>query len=103
MTANPVVRVTPRGAAKIREFAEGAGLDPPLGLRVEVIGGALSGFAYDLFFDRPSPDDVRVETEGVQILIGPTSVGHLRGSSIDWIEGDNGAGFRIENPNEPEK
>jgi iron-sulfur cluster assembly protein/iron-sulfur cluster insertion protein len=50
-------------------------------------------------FDAPKPDDQRLECEGVSVLMDPTSLAYLSGSSIDFDDGLHGKGFEIKNPN----
>jgi len=68
-------------------------------LRVFVEGGGCSGFQYGMSFDLPKNDDQVVETEGVQVLLDPTSLAYLNGTSIDFDDGLQGKGFEIRNPN----
>jgi iron-sulfur cluster assembly accessory protein len=103
MTSDLLICVTPRAAAMVHRYAREAAVDDAMSLRLEVIGGAASGFAYDLFFDVPGPDDTVIEGQGIRVVVGVERLHLLAGSVIDWVEGSNGAGFRIANPNEPEK
>lgn len=100
---NSLIEITQLAAEKLAQVRAENAIDDKLGLRVDVVGGATSGFAYDLFFDSPQPDDKVVENRGVRILLRPDSLDYLRGTTINWAEGDNGAGFILYNPNEPEK
>lgn len=68
-------------------------------LRVFVEGGGCSGFQYGMSFDLPKPDDQILDTEGVQLLVDPTSLAYLEGTSIDFDDGLQGKGFEIRNPN----
>ena len=95
--------ITERAAAQIRAMRESSKIDESMHLRVDVIGGADSGFAYDLFFDVNERNDTVIQGYGVTVLVRPDSSPYLEGSTLDWVESDNGAGFLIENPNEPEK
>lgn len=100
---NPLIEITQLAAEKLTQIREENGISDELGLRVDVVGGATSGFAYDLFFDSSQPDDTFAESQGVCILLRLDSLSYFRGTVIDWVEGDNGAGFILNNPNEPEK
>lgn len=68
-------------------------------LRVFVEGGGCSGFQYGMSFDLPKQEDQTFETEGVRVLIDPTSLAYLNGTSIDFDDGLQGKGFEIRNPN----
>lgn len=73
--------------------------DPQKRLRVLVESGGCSGFQYGMSFDEAKPDDTQLESEGIQLVIDPTSHAYLDGSSIDFDDGLQGKGFEIRNPN----
>lgn len=68
-------------------------------LRVFVESGGCSGFQYGMSFDEAKADDTTFESEGVKILMDPTSLAYLNGSNIDFDDGLHGKGFEIKNPN----
>ncbi len=68
-------------------------------LRVLVESGGCSGFQYGMSFDEAKPDDQGCESEGVKIVLDPTSAAYLAGTSIDFDDGLQGKGFEIRNPN----
>lgn len=68
-------------------------------LRVLTESGGCSGLQYGMSFDEAKPDDQTFESEGVKILIDPTSLAYLDGSHIDFDDGLQGKGFEIKNPN----
>ena len=97
--ASTVFTLTDDAAAKVKSLIEAEG-NPELALRVAVRPGGCSGFSYEMFFDTDvAPDDVRIEQDGVTVLIDPASVQHLGGASLDYKDGLQGAGFTINNPN----
>ncbi|KPH04339.1 hypothetical protein AOG23_33745 [Rhizobium acidisoli] len=87
----------------IKGFAVKAGLPEDMPLRIDIIGGADSGFAYELYFDRPGDGDIVISTGGRQLAVSPDVAYYLDGSTIDWVASENGSGFYIDNPNEPDK
>jgi iron-sulfur cluster assembly protein len=93
-----VITLTPQAAEKIRTLAE---QDPEARvLRVAVEGGGCSGFQYAIGFDAAAePDDVNVESHGVQVVIDRTSLPYLAGSTIDYADGLMSSGFSFDNPN----
>jgi iron-sulfur cluster assembly protein len=95
--ADTKLTVTPEAAMKVREFA-GEDAEETY-LRIGVLGGGCSGFKYQLAFDVPTDEDERFEDEGVTVVIDPASLPYLRGVTVDFEDGLNGAGFRIDNPN----
>jgi iron-sulfur cluster assembly protein/iron-sulfur cluster insertion protein len=54
---------------------------------------------YGMSFDESKPGDETFSSEGEIILVDPASLGHLRGSNIDFDDGLTGKGFEIKNPN----
>lgn len=70
------------------------------GLRVAVRGGGCSGLEYALdFTNETRPGDTVFEIEGLKVYIDMASVTYLRGTSIDYVSGLNGTGFKFHNPN----
>lgn len=70
------------------------------GLRIGVVGGGCSGLQYLLDFTPGRMDGDWVNQQnGVQVMIDPFSAGHLAGTTIDYVDGLAGTGFRFENPN----
>jgi monothiol glutaredoxin len=60
-----------------------------------------STFRVDLYFAPAKTGDLKVTANGVEILVDPSSARRADGVSIDYIEGPDGAGFKVENPNAP--
>jgi iron-sulfur cluster assembly protein len=92
------VTVTPKAAAQIRKalLKRGGGV----GLRVAVKTSGCSGYAYALeFADAPSDEDLRFESEGVQLLVDARSLPMLDGTRLDWVREGLNEGFKFENPN----
>ncbi len=74
--------------------------NPNLKLRVSVYGGGCSGFQYTFSLDEEAgPADRQVEKDGATLLIDQTSYNYLAGSSVDYVEGLEGAMFVVNNPN----
>jgi len=93
-----MITLTARAARQVESMRTAQG-DPNKQLRVFVEGGGCSGFQYGMSFDQPKDDDRVFETEGVQVLVDPTSLAYLSGTSIDFDDGLQGNGFEIRNPN----
>ncbi len=95
-----MVTLSETGAAKVHEFLGaqqgGVALD---GLRVGVRGGGCSGFQYQLAFDEQRENDVVFESHGLKLLVDSESLPFVRGSTIDYEESLQGAGFKVNNPN----
>ena len=70
------------------------------GLRFGDAAGGCSGFEYILdYSEAPKEDDQVFESRGVQIHINQNMVSRLLGCEIDYLDGLNGSGFKISNPN----
>lgn len=93
------VSVTKPAVAKVKEFMAQQGVKPGSGLRIRVDAGGCSGFQYALLFDAPTSKDKVFDIEDVKIIMDEESFDHLKGIKIDFIEGLQGAGFKITNPN----
>ena len=71
-----------------------------LALRVAVKPGGCSGYSYEMFFDSEvMTDDVVREFGTVKVVVDPASADLLTGSTLDYSDGLQGAGFHITNPN----
>jgi len=95
-----MITLTDKGAEKVHEFLASQQADVSLaGLRVGVRGGGCSGFQYQLAFDEQRAGDVVFESHGLKLLIDAESLPFVRGSTIDFEESLQGAGFKVNNPN----
>lgn len=95
----PVV-LTDAAAEKVQELIAREEQPDTLSLRVAVQPGGCSGYRYALFFDdRVLDGDVAYDMGGVPVRVDKMSAEHLSGTSIDWVDSLQGAGFSIENPN----
>jgi iron-sulfur cluster assembly accessory protein len=93
------ISLTESAATKIR----GLMAEEPEGeatvLRVAIQGGGCSGFQYGLGFDRgPLEGDHELTLHGVDVVVDPFSAPYLRGATIDFVDGIQESGFKIENP-----
>jgi iron-sulfur cluster assembly protein len=95
-----MITLTDKGAEKVREFLEAqAAVVDTAGLRVGVRGGGCSGFQYALAFDEQRADDSVFEDKGIRLLVDRASLPYVQGSTIDFVDGLQGAGFKVDNPN----
>jgi iron-sulfur cluster assembly protein len=95
-----MIEITDKGAEKVHEFLSSQQADITLaGLRVGVRGGGCSGFQYQLAFDEQRDNDVVFESHGLKLLVDNESLQFVRGSTIDYEESLQGAGFKVNNPN----
>src|SRR5262245_35613497 len=70
------------------------------GLRVSVADGGCSGFSYKLdFAKRAEPGDLVLEQGNLKVYVDSSSVAHLKGTTIDYVNSLYGGGFKFSNPN----
>ena len=94
------VTLSDKAAAKVAELLSEEEGGDTMALRVAVKSGGCSGFSYDMYFDSEFADDDVVRTFGtIKVVVDPQSAEMLSGSSLDYADGLNGAGFNITNPN----
>ena len=84
---------------KVLEIRTQENIEPHYALRVKVMGGGCSGFQYDLYFDEKAEGDYEFESHGVMLVSDQMSFMYLMGTTIDYVEGLQGAGFKFNNPN----
>ena len=95
-----IVDLTPAAAEKVKELAAQEPSGEAEVLRVAIHGGGCSGFQYGLGFDRGAEqDDLELQMHGVTVVVDPYSAPYLRGAVIDFVNGLQESGFKIENPN----
>jgi iron-sulfur cluster assembly protein len=95
-----MITFTDKGAEKVQEFLASQGTAvQSFGLRVGVRGGGCSGFQYALAFDSEREGDEVFEDHGLRILVDGPSLPYVRGAVVDYVEGLQGAGFKVDNPN----
>jgi iron-sulfur cluster assembly protein/iron-sulfur cluster insertion protein len=97
--AEPIT-LTATAIEKVAELIAAEGVDEVMALRVMVKPGGCSGFNYDMYFDTEfADDDIVREYSGVKVVVDTSSAELLTGSTLDFADGLQGAGFHITNPN----
>ena len=93
--------VTPVAATEVLRFMEAEGVPVDKGgLRVSVQPGGCSGFKYGLLIeDQAADDDFVVDATGFRMFVDPFSAPYLQGTTIDFLNTIQEAGFKIDNPN----
>jgi len=95
-----LVTLTAGAAAKIGNLMAQEPAGEAEVLRVAIQGGGCSGFEYALGFDRGAQaGDHELEFHGVKVVVDPFSAPYLQGATIDFLEGLQESGFKIDNPN----
>lgn len=94
--APPKLTVTDAAKAQFEAALKDAGDDV---LRFE----AGASYDYDLFFGPKHSDDFEVAANGLTIHVPRRCATRVDGTTLDFIDGPDGQGFKIDNPNEPPK
>ena len=94
----PDVKLTPKAIEMVRKMQTKEGLGAGHGMRIGVVGGGCSGFQYSLNFDTQKEGDRVTDFGGVMVLVDEISLPYIAGTTLDYVEGLHGAGFRFDNP-----
>lgn len=87
--------ITDLAKAKLKEIAEGEGIEN-LSVRVKTVGGGCSGFFVEMEFDNaPSELDEVLSIDEITVLIDPLSFQYMEGITMDFKEGLMESGFRF--------
>lgn len=98
--AESPIALTDSAAEKVRELMSREEDASAISLRIAVQPGGCAGMRYALYFDdRQLDNDVASDVKGVPVRIDKMSSPYLRGTTIDWVDSLQGAGFSIDNPN----
>jgi iron-sulfur cluster assembly accessory protein len=98
-TPDSAITLTDNAASKIKELLSDQENASDQALRVAVRGGGCSGFQYALAFDKKRDDDHVFEHNGVAVIVDKVSMQFVFGSQVDFVDGLQGAGFAVNNPN----
>jgi iron-sulfur cluster assembly protein len=93
-----MITLTPGAIDKVKSIL--AERNEEMGLRIAVVGGGCSGFQYQMTLDKePRSDDKILDMEGLKVYIDTRSLLYLNGTKVDYVDGQNGSGFKFDNPN----
>jgi iron-sulfur cluster assembly protein len=98
-TPQTAIQLSDKAAGKIKELIGANGNGEEQALRVAVRGGGCSGFQYALALDQPKADDHVFQHQGVSVIVDKVSMQFVFGSEVDYVDGLQGAGFVVNNPN----
>lgn len=96
-----MITVTELARKKVLEVQDSTGRRGD-GLRVTVKNGGTPGVEYALDFVAPGEgrtDDVLIDLGEFKIHVDPASAPFLEAASVDFVDGLQGSGFKIEAPN----
>jgi iron-sulfur cluster assembly protein/iron-sulfur cluster insertion protein len=94
-----LITLTTPAVDKVRELLTTE--EPNAALRLGVRPGGCSGFQYEMYFDTQVDElaDFVKDYDGVKIVVDRASSELVQGAEIDYVDGLQGAGFKINNPN----
>ena len=98
VTENPIV-IKDAAITKVKELMKKENNDKLL-LRFQAQPGGCSGYQYGLGFDESVTAEDRCFTiQDVKMVVDKESLPHLKGTTIDYVDGLQGSGFKFTNPN----
>ncbi len=90
-----LITLTPNAVQKAKAYAKGGNL-----VKFGVRKGGCSGYMYDIGITKEvGGEDEVIEQDGVKVIVPSGAKEFLKGSTIDYLDGLMGAGFKISNPN----
>jgi iron-sulfur cluster assembly 1 len=93
----PAIKLTPAAVEQLRTLLDQP--EPKL-IKVGVRNRGCSGLAYHLdYVDHAGPLDLKVEQDGVQVLIDTKALMSIINSEMDWVEDKLSQKFVFRNPN----
>ena len=93
------VALTAKAVEMVKITRGQEGMDDSHGLRVAVRGGGCSGFEYALDFESEArSNDWVYEQHGLTVYVDAVSARYLEGTTVDYVLGMSGAGFKFNNP-----
>jgi monothiol glutaredoxin len=94
-SAPPAVTVTPRAAKELLEALKDGSPGDVIHITIT------NQWDHQLDIGAKEASHVTVQVAGLTVQLDPASAGKSAGMVIDFIEGKEGAGFKIDNPNRP--
>ena len=94
-------KVTPAAAEQIKIAAEQSGTEG-MSLRFAARENQDGSFAYNMGFDEAAEEDIRITTEGVEVIMDPAFEKLLEETTLDFVElEEEGYQFVFLNPLDP--
>lgn len=92
-----MLEFTDTARGMILRFAEGM---PMPRVRIAVHGSPFAPeYEFALVDDGAGPEDRVAKLDGFEVVLDESSAGRIEGAVVDWVEGDEGTGFQVRNPN----
>jgi iron-sulfur cluster assembly protein len=99
-TSKKEIMITPEAAKEIQRIRKENQIPDSHALRIGVKSGGCCGMSYLLAFDNETEEtDKVIQTEGLTVFIDTQSLAQLSGTTLEFVNGPHGSGFRFDNPN----
>ncbi len=99
MEVKSEITLTENAAKEVKRLVEAQNMSD-VSLRLGVKGGGCSGLSYTLNFETEKNEQDQVfEQFGVRVVVDPKSLIYLEGTTLDFVSGLEGTGFKFVNPN----
>jgi monothiol glutaredoxin len=98
----PAIRVSEGASLALAEALQDAASEDPAGshhIRIEIDGD----YQHALSISPKQPRDVEVAIGQLRLVLDRASARRAEGLAIDYVQGQDGPAFKLENPNEPPK
>jgi iron-sulfur cluster assembly protein len=93
-----MIQITTSAANALQSAITGAA-SPMAGLKLQVETGGCAGYKYKMgLASDAGPGDLTFESSGVRVFVDPDSAELLAGVTVDFVVGEQGAGFTFDNP-----
>lgn len=93
-----MVEITEKAASEIKSLLDSENKNDHA-VRVFVSGMSCCGVQYGMSLDNEfGTDDITVEEKGIKIVLNKNDQEGLENATIDYVDGPNGTGFIIDNP-----
>jgi iron-sulfur cluster assembly protein len=95
------ITITPEAAEQIRNIRMENQIPDTHGLRIGIQSGGCCGPSYMLAFDdKVDATDKVFNSEGIAVYVDEESFEGMAGSTLEYVDGPQGKGFKFNNPNQ---
>jgi iron-sulfur cluster assembly protein len=99
--ATQEISLTPEAAEQIRLIRRENQVPETHGLRIGIQSGGCCGSSYLLAFDeKVEATDKVFQSEGISIYVDNENLKSLSGTTLEYVDGPQGKGFKFNNPNQ---
>jgi iron-sulfur cluster assembly protein len=92
------ISLTPVAAEHSLKYLEKRGKG--VGIRIGIKTTGCSGLMYVIEpVDIPEVEDIKYESNGVQVYVDPKSLVYVKGTQMDYVKKELNEGFEFKNPN----